>query len=93
MKDGEEATDWMFGRRGGEITVRSDWKAWTRCQPDSPPSAGPAAPVVFQEGDAWGVWRGGVGGQSGKSKERRGEERGAFAPCDSGESQQAQTGS
>lgn len=49
VKDGEEVTDWMFGRQRGVITVRSDWKAWTSFPPDSPPSAGPAAPVVFQE--------------------------------------------
>lgn len=69
------------------------------CQPDGPPSAGPAAPVVFQERsethrEGWveGGELGGRGGQSGKSKERRGEERGAFAPCDSGESEQAERG-
>lgn len=64
-------------KQRGEITLRSDGKAWTRCPPDSPPSAGPAAPVVFQERDAqWGEGaerggggRAGVGGR----RERRGE--------------------
>lgn len=72
----EEVTDWMFGRQRGVITVRSDRKAWTRFPPDSPPSAGPAAPVVFQERDG-SEWEGGV---------RRG------VSCDSGESEQAQRG-
>lgn len=74
-------------RQRGEITVRSDWKAWTRCPPDSPPSAGPAAPVVFQKRD---VQEGGGGGSKREGGVRRGV---SFTPCDSGESEQAQRGS
>lgn len=57
--------------------------AWTQFPPDSPPSAHPAAPVVFHKLDAprRGVRRVGQGdgarrGEARRGGERRGKERG-----------------